>query len=172
MTDSKLEKRISALEKELSYLKANPLMPDHFHNGSDASRINFNDLDQKKHWISYTIPGTNSATAANYSVFFVNEIGPCYVSAFYEVHETAGTDAGAVTVMLEKLTGTTAPASGSSVLTTALSLKATANTVQEGTLTNTFADRNLAAGDRLALKDSGTLTAVANVTVFVELTIT
>lgn len=145
-------------------------LPDHFHNGTDVSRINFADVYQKKVYLQWSIPGIQAATATNYGVFWIAPVA-CYVSNFYEVHQTAGTDGGAVTVTLEKLTGTTAPDSGSVVLGTALSLKATANTVQTGTLTTTLANKTLAKGDRLCLKDSGVLTSVANVTVLTEITI-
>ena len=121
---------------------------------------------------STTVDFIVSRATAGFGVFFINRIAPCYVSAFYEVHQTAGTDGSAVTLMLEKLTGTTALDSGSDVLSATLSLKATANTVQTGSLSATFPNRNLALGDRLALEDTGVLTSVANVTVFVELTLT
>lgn len=93
------------------------------------------------------------------------------MNEFREVHQTAGTDAGAVTLDLEKLTGTQNLDAGAAVLNATLSLKATINTVQTATLTDTLTSRSLARGDRLALKDSGTLTAVQNVSVIVELII-
>jgi 3-deoxy-D-arabino-heptulosonate 7-phosphate (DAHP) synthase class II len=119
-------------------------------------------------YLAHTVYGADAAAAANYSTFFIAPIAMT-VESFREVHATAGTDGAAVTLQLEKLSSTTAPGSGSNVLTTALSLKATANTVQTGSLTTTLANRALAIGNRLALKKSGTLTAVANVTVLVEL---
>ena len=93
------------------------------------------------------------------------------MNGFKEVHETAGTDGSAVTVTLEKLTGTQAPDAGTVLLSSALSLKAIANTVQTGTLVSTVSSRNFNAGDRLCLKDAGVLTTVANVTVIVEVII-
>ncbi len=115
-----------------------------------------------------TLQGAAAATAANYGIFFIAPFA-CEVVSVREVHTTAGTDAGAVTLDVEKLTGTTAPDSGVSVLSATINLKGTANTVQAPALTGTTANKQLAAGDRLALKDAGALTAVAGVAVAVEL---
>lgn len=116
--------------------------------------------------------GTSAATASNYGVFFIADRAYQVVS-IKEVHGTAGTDAGAVTLNVEKLTGTQALDAGTALLTdntnAGVSLKATADTVQTGTLTATTASLQLAAGNRLALKDAGTLTNVAGVVVVVEL---
>ena len=142
----------------------------HRHTGFESPKVNWRDIHERKIYLNHTIVGADAATAANYGVFFINEVAPCFVSGFWEVHQTAGSDGSAVTVGLEKLTGTTAPGSGTNILSAELSLKATANTVQKGTLTTTIATLNLAVDDRLALEDTGTLTAVANVTIFVELT--
>ena len=86
-----------------------------------------------------------------------------------EVHGTLGSDGGAVNVMPRKTEGTEAPASGQALITTAFDLKATVETVQNGTLTATSADLDLAAGDRLAVDFTGTLTAVAGLVVTVRL---
>lgn len=119
--------------------------------------------------VSAVLAGALPATAANYGVFFVAPFA-CEVVSVRESHETAGTDAGAVTLDIEKLTGTQAPDAGVAVLgATKINLKGTANTVQAPALTGTTADKQLAAGDRLCLKDAGTLTAVAGVAVTVEL---
>lgn len=168
MTD---DQQIREIINRIENLENSPNMPDHRHTGFDASMVRFGDIKGRKIWVTHNIVGTDAATASNYSTFFINQMGSCYVSGFWEVHATAGSDAGSVTIGLEKLTGTTAPGSGTDVLSSALSLKATANTVQEGTLTPTIANKALAIGDRLALEDTGTLTGVANVTVLVELTL-
>lgn len=173
MNEEKILQLISDLSGRVDALTANPPMPDHRHNGFDASRVNFVDIYQRKHYIHWTIPGVQAAILTNYGTFFINEMGACFVSGFWEIHQTAGNDVGAVTLDLEKLTGTTAPDSGSVMLTAALSLKATANTLQTGTLTTaSLGNRNLALGDRLCLKDAGTLTTLSNVSVLVELTMT
>ncbi len=159
-----LLRRVAALETK------KPNMPDHRHNGFDVSRVYWSDLVTRKFLIHHTLEGAQAATAANYGVFWIAPFA-CYVSEFREVHQTAGSDGSAVTVTLEKLTGVQAPDAGTAMLTTALSLKATANTVQTGVLTPTTANVNLVRGDRLALKDAGTLTAVSNVTTVTEITI-
>ena len=82
-----------------------------------------------------------------------------------EVHSTAGSDVGAVTLQIEKLTGTTALDSGSTLLSTAFNLKGTANTVVSYEGTRLTSSRQLVEGDRLALKDAGTLTDLAGVCV-------
>lgn len=88
-------------------------------------------------------------------------------------HATAGNDAGAVNVQLAKQTGTQAIGSGTNLLTNntnaGFNCKGTANTVQNGTLTATTASLQLAAGDRLALDFTGTVTTLAGVTVTVQL---
>lgn len=77
------------------------------------------------------------------------------VSAVWGVAGGAG-----ATITVEKLTGTTAPGSGTALLTGALDLTATANTVTSGTLTSTAADLLLASGDRLGCKLAGVLTGL------------
>lgn len=74
--------------------------------------------------------------------------------AAYEVH---GVVAGqACKLLVEKCTSTTAPGSGTALLTnntnTGFDMTATANTVQTGTLTATTADLQFAAGDRCSVK--------------------
>lgn len=161
---------LQLLTKRVEELELNPRLADHYHNGNDSSRVNFFDIAQRKVWVHHTIQGTAAATATNYGVFWIAPVN-CFVSAVKEVHQTAGTDGSAVTLNIEKLTGTTAPDSGVTILATALSLKATINSVQTGVLTNTTANRALLAGDRLCMKDAGTLTTVANVTVLIEITL-
>ena len=157
------------MQKQINELKRNPPLADHFHTGLDVSQVDWKSLKGRKLYVHHTIQGTAAATGTNYGVFFIVP-APCYLSSFKEVHQTAGSDGGAVTLTLEKLTGTTAPDSGSVMPASALSLKASANTVQTGTLTTTLSNLNLAIGDRLCMKDSGTLASVANVTVVCELT--
>lgn len=167
MDPVQIQQQIDSLSSQVKTVQGQ--LTSHYHNGFDSNQIAWSDLYQKKVYIRHTIYGADAATTANYGVFFIVPIA-CLVTAFKEVHETAGTDAGAVTIDLEKLTGTTAPGSGSSVLSSTLSLKATANTVQSATITSTSANKTLAIGDRLALKRTGTLTSVAGVTVHVEIT--
>lgn len=100
--------------------------------------------------------------------FFIAPVA-CEVVSIREVHGTAGSDGSAVTLQVERLQGTEAPGgNGDALLSSALSLKATANTVQAGTLVTTSVVQ-LAAGDRLGVDITGTTTAVADAVVTVLL---
>lgn len=101
-------------------------------------------------------------------VFFIAPAA-CKVTGIKEVHSTAGSDAGAVTAVVTKDTGTNAPGAGTSLHQSgSFNLKGTANTVQSATLSTTTATLTLAAGDRLAVKLTGTSTAVAGAVVSVN----
>lgn len=81
-----------------------------------------------------------------------------------EVHSVVGGASAAVDV--KKCTGTTAPASGTTVFASStIDLTATINTNQTPTLTATVATLKLAAGDRIAFDFSGTLTGLVGVVV-------
>lgn len=88
-------------------------------------------------------------------------------------HATAGTDVSAVNLQLAKQTGTQAIGSGVNLLTNntnaGFDCKGAINTVQNGTLTATTANLQLAAGNRLALDFTGTITSLAGVLVTVQL---
>lgn len=86
---------------------------------------------------------------------------PVRVTAIREVHSVVGSTGA--TVGVRKATGTTAPASGTLVHTAALGLETTINTVQSATLESSLATLTLAAGDRLAIDMSGTLTGLVGV---------
>ena len=131
--------------------------------------MEFNEIYNKDMFVvKENIQGTNAATATNYGIFFIAPFR-CEVVRIDEVHQTLGTDGGAVTVTVERLQGTEALDAGDDLLATLLSLKATINTVQNGTLTATKENRILNRGDRLALKDAGVLTTVAGVCVTVKI---
>lgn len=166
--DPDVQKALDDLSKRLQAVEGNVALPTHYHNGFDSNNIAYADLYQKKLYIHHTIQGTAAATATNYGVFLIAPVA-CIVTRIQEMHQTAGTDGGAVSLNIEKLTSGVALDSGATILSTAFSLKATINIVQKGTLTSTATSRTLAAGDRLAMKDAGVLTSVANVTVLVEL---
>lgn len=157
-------KPIGFLEQEEFDGKA---LPEHFH---ESDRIDWRFLKGRKIYIHHTIYGADAATAGNYGVFWIAPF-ECAVTEIREVHQTAGSDAGAVELQIEKLTGTQALDAGTALLATAFNLKGTANTVNTGSLSTTVRAINLNRGDRLAMDDSGTLTAVANVTVVIEITI-
>jgi len=108
-----------------------------------------------------------AATTTNYSTFFIAD-RPYVVVSAQEIHAVASTG-GATTLDITKDTGTTAPAGGSSVLNgSTFNLAGTANTLQtiNGVATGVA---QLAVGDRLALKLTGTPTSMTNVTVAVAL---
>ena len=123
--------------------------------------------------VTVRIFGTNAATAANYTAPFFIADRSYEIISVTERHETAGSSGGAVTVMVKKVASGTAPASGVDVLSAGISLKATANTNQSGTIiqtrTSNVYNRTLTSGDALALVTTGTLTSVAGVTVAVLL---
>lgn len=79
--------------------------------------------------------------------------------------------AGGIAAVLgvEKLTGTTAPGSGTALLTGNIDLTTTANTVITGTLTGTGASLQLAAGNRLGVVLGGTLTGLVGCSVTILL---
>lgn len=118
--------------------------------------------------VSGVVASTAAATAANYGCFFVAD-RTYEVISISEVHFVAGTNGGAVTISVEKCNSGVAPGSGVDLLASALSLKATINTPQFGSLTLTKSSLLLIKGDRLVLKDTGTLTDVADVAVTVLL---
>lgn len=76
--------------------------------------------------------------------------------------------AGAV-LNVEKLTGTTAPGSGTTVQTGTVDLTATANTVTTPALTGTVSTLQLAAGDRIGVKLGGVLTGLVGCTLTIIL---
>lgn len=140
---------------------------DHKHNGYDASRIDWNDLSRKKVLVHHTIIAGDAATAGNFGVIWIAPY-KCFLSSLrvsYAVTSATGT------LQLEKLTSTQAPDSGTNMLESAVSLSSTANTVISGTPSNTPSNKTLDAGDRLCLKDAGSLVGLSNLTVVVELTI-
>lgn len=73
------------------------------------------------------------------------------------------------TLQIEKLTSTTVPGSGTSMLTGTLSLAGTANTVLSGTLSGTVGNLQLAAGDRIGGVLAGTLTSLLGAVVTLTL---
>ena len=129
-------------------------------------RFDYRFLRNKTELITVVVPDTDAATTTRYGVFFIAQAA-CVVEDVWEVHRALGTNGGAVTVDIEKLTSGQALDAGTTCLATALSLKTTIDVPQQGTLHATISRRQLARGDRLALKDAGTLTSVAHVCVTV-----
>lgn len=112
----------------------------------------------RKDGISVAFPflGTAGATAANYDQVWTCQrpMEILQVSAAWSTASSSGT------LQLEKLTGTTAPGSGSTILATAISTAGTANTVNNVSGTGLTSARQFAPGDRLAFIDGGTLTGL------------
>jgi len=126
-----------------------------------------------KDLVAFPVPvqlkNTEPATAANYGVFFTAPKDKSYaVASVSEIHGTKGTDGSAVTLQIERLQGTEALDSGDEILATAFDLKGADNTVQYGILKQTDVTV-VQNGNRLALKDAGTPTSVANLQVTVWL---
>lgn len=93
---------------------------------------------------------------------------PCQVIGVEEIHSVVGGAAAAVRP--RKVTDTSAPGAAASgtvkeLTTAALDLTATINTRVTGTLSATTSDLQFAAGDRLGLDFSGTLTGLVGVLV-------
>ena len=115
------------------------------------------------------VQGAGAATALNYTApFFIADAVYTVVSV-KERHEVAGSDGGAVTLMLKKVPSGTAPSAGTDCLSAGISLKATADTNQAGSLHGSPANYIMAAGDSLSIIPTGALTACQGVTVLVEL---
>lgn len=118
--------------------------------------------------VSANVYGATAATATNYGCFFIAD-RPYEVVSITESHNIEGSDLGAVTLTVEKCFSGSGTGTGAVLLATAFNLKSTANTPVFGTLTTTKASLLIKKGDRLVLKDSGTLTGVQDVCVTVIL---
>jgi len=136
------------------------------------SSILFENIENKHaEYITVNLFDTQPATAANYGIFFIARHG-CEVLHVSEVHGTRGTSGSAVTLQIEKLTGTQAKGAGTVLFNTGLDLKANINTVQTRQTTDfvkTSSPIILNVGDRLALRLTGTPTSVADLQVTVYL---
>jgi hypothetical protein len=121
-------------------------------------------------FVDTTVENTSAATAANYGVFFVAPF-ICEIVEAWETHAAAGTSGSAVTLTLEKLSPGVALDSGVQVLNSTWDLKASALYPRRVRAASSLKNRTLSIGNRLALKDSGTLTSVGHVNVTVLLKI-
>lgn len=84
-----------------------------------------------------------------------------------EVHTTAETTAGTLTLDVKKCAGTTAPASGTTILSSTFDMKGTANTVvSKFPIATNYA---LKTDDRLALDFSAVATELAGVSITIIL---
>lgn len=181
MIPADLENKIKALAaieaervyRELATRFGVAVVPRHTHSGGpDAPSIPYESLHPFYEHVYWTIPGIQAATATNYGVFWVAP-ADCSLVAAQEVHQTAGSSGSDVTLQIEKLTQTEAPGAGIDMLFAPFNLKGTANTLQTADIVTTGSggvqDAAIRRGDRLCLADTGTLTAVANVTVLLTI---
>jgi hypothetical protein len=139
-------------------------MAEQDYNGA-FKRITADQIERKDgFYLDIVLFGASPATAANYGIFhtFYHPAELLWVS---EVHQTAGSDGGAVTLQIERLSGTEASGAGDDILVAAFSLKGTADTVvqKSGTALNNY--RQFTQGERIGLVLTGTPTSVANLTV-------
>lgn len=88
---------------------------------------------------------------------------PMRVKNIIGVPTVAGTDGGAVTAIVKKVSSGTAITSGTALHTSTINLKGTADTNQVMTLSATDSALTIAAGDRIGLDFTGTLTAATGV---------
>jgi hypothetical protein len=136
----------------------------------DADGLTVNDVIVPQH-LEVSFNALAAAALVDQSFFIANRAYE--VVAVKEVHATAESTAATLRVQVTKDTSTNAPGAGANLLTNnsnaGFDLKATANTVQSGTLTATGADLILAAGDRLSVDFSAAATEGAGVTITVSL---
>lgn len=106
----------------------------------------------------------DAATAVSRSMYIA-------LAAFQLVNVSLvfGTASASGTFTIEKLTGTTAPGSGTALLTGTISTAGTANTVLNGVLIATVASLQLAVGDRLGAVFAGTETGLVGLDILVTL---
>lgn len=117
------------------------------------------------HTVSFVQGGT--AADALDTIFFIADRG-YIVTAIKAVWGTAEST-GSMDIMVEKLDGTDACASGDDLLQAVVDATGTANTVATGTLVASSATLTLAAGDRLCVDLSATPNEVVNMVVTVGL---
>ena len=163
--NNEIKELIENFETRIKGLEENPLILNplnfgiHTHNGFDgSSKLILFDIAK------IVLPGATAAVAANFNHFYLAQ-QPIIVIDIRVIWSNAG--GSGATLQVERLQGTEALDGGDLLLSATIDLTSTANTVVEGTLTNTISNRILERGDRLALKDANTLTAIANVTVYV-----
>lgn len=125
----------------------------------------WSNLRGKRHTFTWVVTG--GASSGDYGVF-LNVPFDCTIVDVFESHATAGSSDAALNI--EKLDDGDALDAGTELLSSDIDLTSTANTVQRGTIARK--QRSLLQGQRLALKDKNTLTAVDNVVVTITVKIT
>jgi len=118
--------------------------------------------------LSKSVSGTRSQTAGEYGVIYIAR-QPVEVSWVAESHTVAGSDGGAVTLNIEKLTSGVALGAGEDILATAFDLKSTADTpvTKKGRDLVLSKARQLKEGERLAMVLTGTPTDLEDVNISV-----
>ena len=139
-------------------------IPAHGHAGVDATQISFSDLTEKFFFLPYMIPNSDQATS--YGVVFIAPFA-CYLTRVQESHLIAGSVNG--TLQIVKQTPGQGIGAGTNMLNSSIPLTSTANQPVDGQLSLNLQDLNLAAGDRIKLTVSGTLTTLAGVCVTLTL---
>src|SRR3990167_4437605 len=128
--------------------------------------VEFTDIYNKDGFcVSRSLEGIMPSSAANYGTFFIAPI-KCEVVRIDVIWETAGSSS---TLNIERLQGTEAKDAGDELLAADLSTAGTAKTVNTTALIATRATRVLSVGNRLGLKDGGTLTSLADLTITISL---
>ncbi len=116
-----------------------------------------------------------ATTASLVTQHFIVIPSACRLVGITEIHATAESTAATLTAYVEKLSGTTVPGSGTTLMSGTFDLKATANTMQSATLTAADTGdsdspiRQLAAGDRLGIVISATATELAGVQITITI---
>lgn len=110
----------------------------------------------------------NAAASVVTKTIYLNVIPGLTVSGVAMRWSALGTDAGAVTLDVTKDTSTNAPGAGTTILAAAVSLKGAINTTVYPAMSATASVLAMAYGDRLAVKLTGTATAVAGLVVSVQ----
>lgn len=118
-------------------------------------------------WQSAVYTFSANAGIADQPFFIANQ--PYVVKKIVQIHATAGTVAGC-TCVVKKVPSATTVANGTALQSSTFALDGTANTLQTATLATNSGTLTLAAGDRLAVDFTGTLTTLAGVciTVFMQ----
>ncbi|HUC20402.1 MAG TPA: hypothetical protein VMR98_02825 [Candidatus Polarisedimenticolaceae bacterium] len=112
--------------------------------------------------VTTRIPFTDAASSSKYGMFFVAPF-PCSLVTAVERHGAVAT--GPATLDIEKLAVGILSGSGVSMITSTFDLVGAANTVQSKKPTTVSSNAGLDTGDGVALKPSGTLTFLNDVTV-------
>lgn len=130
---------------------------------TDALSVGSNKISNT---LTFTCAGLSATSASGDCVFVADRA--YQVTSIKFVQKTAGGAGCAANI--EKITGTTAPGSGTVMGTGSYDCNVTANnTVTAYTLTGTTGTLQLASGDRMGIKLAGTLTALAGLTATITL---